>query len=88
MLYPFGDEIIENLDRGFSGSPVDGGSLDRAESLMWLLSLGAYEVMRTMHQAKTCFSERLVQDLSVLKKTLGSVRLPAAKIEKPGKNPQ
>jgi hypothetical protein len=38
-----------------------------------------------MHQSKECFSDRLVQDLSGLKKTLAAVRMPAAKMEKPGK---
>jgi hypothetical protein len=37
-----------------------------------------------MNQAKTCFSERLVQELNGLKKTLATVRTPAAKMEKPG----
>jgi hypothetical protein len=84
VLCSFADEIIENLDQGFSES-VDGGQVERAESLMWFWVLGAYEVVRTMHQAKECFSERLVLDLSGLKKTLATVRMPAAKMEKPGK---
>ena len=85
VLCSFADEIIENLDKGLSGSCVDGGRVERAESLMWFWVLGAYEVVRTMHQAKECFSERLVQDLSGLKKTLATARMPAAKMEKPGK---
>ena len=85
VLCCFGDEIIESLDEGFSVQGIDGGQLERAESLMWFWLLGAYEVVRTMHQAKECFSERLVQDLSSLKKTLAIVRMPAAKMEKPGK---
>ena len=85
VLSSFADEVIENLDKGFSGQCVDGGRVERAESLMWFWSLGAYEVVRTMHQSKECFSDRLVQDLSGLKKTLAAVRMPAAKMEKPGK---
>jgi hypothetical protein len=85
VLFSFADEIIENLDKGFSGQCVDGGRVTRAESLMWFWLLGAYEVVRTMHQAKGCFSKRLIQDLSGLKKTLATVRMPAAKMEKPGK---
>ena len=69
VLCSFADEIIENLDKGFSGQCVDGGRVMRAESLMWFWLLGAYEVVRTLHQAKECFSERLVQDLSGLKKS-------------------
>lgn len=85
VLCSFADEIIENLDKGFSGQCVDGGQVERAESLMWFWLLGAYEVVRTMHQAKACFSERLVQELSGLKKTLATVRMPSAKMEKLGK---
>ena len=85
VLCCFADEIIESLDEGFSVQGIDGGQLERAESLMWFWLLGAYEIVRTMHQAKECFSERLVQDLSSLKKTLAIVRMPAAKMEKPGK---
>jgi hypothetical protein len=85
VLCSFADEIVENLDNGFSGQCVDGRRVERAESLMWFWSLGAYEVVRTMHQAKRCFSVRLVEDLSGLKKTLAAIRMPAAKMEKPGK---
>lgn len=85
VLCSFADEIIENLDSGFSSECIDAGQVGRAESLMWLWLLGAYEVVRTMHQAKECFSERLAQDLGSLKRTLAVVRMPAAKMEKPGK---
>lgn len=87
VLCAFADEIIENLDKGFEGECVDGGRVERAESLMWFWLLGAYEVVRTMHEAKICFNERLIQELSSLKKTLATVRMPAAKMEKPGKKP-
>src|ERR1035441_3545191 len=86
VLCSIADEIIENLDKGFLGESVDGGRVERAESLMWFWSLGAYEVVRTMYQARGCFSERLVQDLGALKKTLATVRMPAAKMEKQGKS--
>ena len=85
VLLAFADEIIENLDRGFSSTVVDGSRVERAESLMWLWMLGAYEVVRTICQAKTCFSERALSDLVQLKKTLSALRMPAAKMEKPGK---
>jgi hypothetical protein len=84
VLCSFGDEIAQNLDKGFSCPCIDGDCIERAESLMWFWLLGAYEVVRTMHQAKICFSERLVQELAPLKKTLASVRMPAAKMEKLG----
>src|ERR1017187_2654646 len=62
VLCSFADEIIGSLDQGFSGECVDGDRVGRAESLMWLWLLGAYEVVRTMHQAKQCFSKKLVAE--------------------------
>jgi hypothetical protein len=85
VLLAIADEITENLDQGFSGTVVDGSRVERAESLMWLWTLGAYEVVRTMCQAKSCFSESALDGLTQLKKTLSTIRMPAAKMEKPGK---
>ena len=84
MLVAIADEIIENLDQGFSITVVNGGKVERAESLMWLWILGAYEVVRTMCQAKNCFSERAFGELIKLKKALSAIRMPAAKMEKQG----
>jgi hypothetical protein len=78
------DEIIENLEDGFSAERVDGDRVERAESLMWLWTLGAYEVVRTMCQSKDCFSSQVFDELQKLKKSLSEVRMPAAKMEKPG----
>jgi len=85
VLLAIADEITENLDQAFSGTVLDGSRLERAESLMWLWTLGAYEVVRTMCQAKGCFSQRALDGLTQLKKTLATVRMPAAKMEKPGR---
>jgi hypothetical protein len=46
--------------------------------------LGAYEVVRTMCQSKACFTQRVFDELHQLKKILSAVRMPAAKMEKPG----
>jgi hypothetical protein len=70
VLLTIADEIIENLDQAFAETIIDGGRLERAESLMWLWTLGAYEVVRTMCQAKDCFSQRVFDELSELKKML------------------
>jgi len=85
VLLSIGAEIIDNLDHAFSGAVINGALTDRAESLMWLWTLGAYEVVRTMCQAKICFSKRAFDELTQLKQKLSSVRMPAAKMEKPGK---
>jgi hypothetical protein len=85
VLLTIANEIIENLDGAFADSVIDGGKLDSAESLFWLWTLGAYEVVRTMCQVKSCFSEKASDELVQLKKTLSTIRMPAAKMEKPGK---
>lgn len=59
--------------------------MERAESLMWLWIIGAYEVVRTMCQARICFSSRAFE-LQRLKRTLSMVRMPAAKMEKAGRD--
>ena len=69
ILCDLADEIVANLDQGFSAEPINGGAIGRADTLMWFWLLGAYEVVRTMHQAKRCFSERLAADLQDLKNT-------------------
>ena len=79
------EEVIENLDRGVSSQSIDGGSVERAESLMWLWLLGAYEIVRTMHQAKYCFNGRVASDIGNLKDLLAEIRMPAAKMEKLGR---
>ena len=84
VLLALADEIIDNLDQGFAGPSIDVGRVARAESLMWLWLLGAYEVVRTMCQSKACFTQHTLDELIKLKKTLAAVRMPAAKMEKSG----
>lgn len=52
VLCSFAQETIESLDQGFASKCIDGKAVERAESLMWLWLFGAYEVVRTMQQAK------------------------------------
>jgi hypothetical protein len=80
-----GREILADLDNAFSGPVIDGGQLERAEMLMWFWTFGAYEVIRTMSQAQTCFAARVSAELNSLKKELAQVRMPAAKMEAVGK---
>lgn len=84
VLFAISDEVIENLDGGFSKQAIDYGRIIRAESLMWLWILGAYEVVRTMCQANACFNQQVLDELIQLKKLLSVVRMPAAKMEKSG----
>ncbi len=85
FLCALAEEIVANLDQGFSVEPINGDVIGRADMLMWFWLLGAYEVVRTMHHAKQCFSERLAADLQDLKEELARARMPAAKMEKPGR---
>jgi len=79
------DEIIENLDNGFSAEVINqGGAIQKASDLMWFWTLGAYEVIRTISQAKDCFSDRFSKRIIDLKKDLSIARMPSAKMEKRG----
>jgi len=82
VLIAVANEVVENLDGGFSGPAVDGGRITRADDLMWLWTLGAYEVIRTMCQAKECFAESVRRELGSLKLELAAARMPAAKMER------
>ncbi len=86
IILSIGDEILALLDQGFSGKTLNkNGTIQRAETLMWLWILGAYEVTRTMCQAKKCFSNTYYNKLLSLKQQLAQARMPAAKMEKAGK---
>jgi hypothetical protein len=85
-LMQVASEIEEALDLGFGSELVHGGLVGRADTLMWLWILGAYEVVRTMCQSPDCFSEQALTRFKSLKKSLAVVRMPAAKMEPQGKN--
>lgn len=85
VLLLLSDEIIDNLDNGFIGSTIKAGFIDRASTLSWLWTLGAYEVIRTISQAKECFSDSFIEKVNSLKKQLAIVRMPNAKMEEQGK---
>jgi hypothetical protein len=80
------EEIIKELDLAYQDteSPLPDHVI-RAEKLSWLWILGAYEVVRTMSQAKQCFSERAQIALGGIKKELSKVRMPSAKMEQQGR---
>ena len=78
------DEIIDYLDNGFGTSVINGGLIEKASTLLWFWTLGAYEMVRTISQAKVCFSDNFNSQILILKKELAKVRMPAAKMEKQG----
>lgn len=83
VLLSIAQEITGQLDACAAG---EGGSSHaartRASDLMWLWTLGAYEVVRTMCQSQRCFSERFYRSLSGLKVDLERVRVPNTKLER------
>ncbi|KYF78153.1 hypothetical protein BE11_13595 [Sorangium cellulosum] len=83
VLLSIAREIHEELDACASS---EGGfsheARTRASDLMWLWTLGAYEVIRTMCQAQRCFSERFYRAISSLKVDLERVRVPNTKLER------
>jgi hypothetical protein len=85
LLLNLSDEILENLDKGF-GDKIDTKLIGDASSWTWFWTLGAYEIVRTISQAKECFSEKFITKINELKKQLAVVRMPSSKMEEPGKN--
>jgi hypothetical protein len=84
VLVGITDEVVGHLDDGFSGEIVNGAQIERASSLMWLWSLAAYEVVRTICAVPECFSQPAQNRFKILKGHLADVRMPAAKMEKRG----
>jgi hypothetical protein len=85
VLLSLSDEIIDNLDKGLAGPIIKGDFVDRASTLLWLWTLGAYEVIRTISQATESFSDPFIGTVNDLKKRLAIVRMPNAKMEEQGK---
>jgi hypothetical protein len=79
------DEIRSLLDASLANPGIvksDSGM--RAYGLFWLWLLGAYEVVRTMSQARSCFVPSVSEKLRVMKKGLAKLRIPFAKQEYAG----
>lgn len=60
---------------------MNAGAVGEADVDMWFWTLGAYEVVRTMSQAKKCFSESAMIRINETKKHFARARMPAAKME-------
>lgn len=81
VLETLAAEILAHLD-ACDEHGLPAASRRRASDLMWLWTLGAYEVARTMSQAHTCFAPRLLRELSRLKSELEQVRVANTKMER------
>jgi hypothetical protein len=73
VLLAIADEIVGHLD---------AATRSRASDLMWLWTLGAYEVVRTMCQARDCFAPEFYRGLADLKLELERVRVASTKMER------
>lgn len=82
VLLSLSHEIVGALDACVSGDAGPSSPRKRASDLMWLWTLGAYEVVRTMCQAQGCFSDPLARALADLKIDLERVRVPSTKMER------
>lgn len=78
VLLTIAAEILDNLD----ASDTQAHPRTRASDLMWLWTLGAYEVLRTMCQAEPCFAPDFYRRIAALKVDLERVRVPTTKMEK------
>lgn len=85
-LSTLGREILALLNSSIAEGSADPQASNRAYGMFWLWLLGAYEVTRTMCQAKSCFTAELSTKLIALKKPLSKLRMPFAKQEYKGEN--
>ena len=81
-LLTVGDEIQELIAAAVTGpATVDATTLNQAYARLWLWVLGAYEVLRTMSQARGCFTEELAALVTSDKRYLSRLRMPLSKQE-------
>lgn len=85
ILRDLATRLLAELDRSIAPGEVDGQGFQRAYAMFWLWVLGAYEVVRTMSQARSCFSERFASEVTGFKKRIAKLRMPFAKQEYTGR---
>lgn len=61
---------------------LDAAARPRASDLMWLWTLGAYELVRTICQAHACFAPRFHRAAADLRIDLERVRVASTKMER------
>ena len=85
FLNRYSKEIFNDLEAAMRvDSTVDCTDFNNIWGKIWLWILGSYEIVRTMDQYKSCFSERLHPLIKETKSTLADLRIPMAKQEKRG----
>ena len=77
--------ILVELDSLFyedkNSLKIDGQKFNEIYGLFWLWILGAYEIVRTMCQRKSCFKEEVYDKLDIYKRKISAIRMPFAKQE-------
>jgi hypothetical protein len=80
-LTEFGEETIALIDQSLKDLPaVDPTPAAKAIKNIWLWTLAAYEVTRTLHQRKEIFTQNTACQLGQLKRQLSTLRMPMAKL--------
>lgn len=81
-----GQAINKQLDTMLATEDVVDGDINEVYGQFWLWVIGSYEIIRTMSQAKKCFSTNLNTSLASVKANLSKIRMPFAKQEYKGKS--
>jgi hypothetical protein len=77
-------EIRAHLNAAIADAGANTERLDAADGLFWMWVLGAYEVTRTVGQAKDCFSPSAHSRIVTFKRHIAGLRIPFAKQEYAG----
>jgi hypothetical protein len=78
-------QILDAMDSSIKVGTVEFTGFGRAHWGFWLWTLGAFEVVRTMKQARACLSAELNEKIVRLQRQLVEIRVPFAKQEIAGK---
>lgn len=86
VIRSLGNEICGILDASFilnsDGSKhLDGNQLRNIWGKFWLWIIGSYEIVRTVSQAKGCFTEEVSDRFDCFKRKIAKLRIPFAKQE-------
>jgi hypothetical protein len=81
IVSELGAKIERLLDEAITASAVDGTLFQQIYGDFWLWVLGAYEIVRTMSQAKVSFTPDTIGRINVYKRKLAALRIPFAKQE-------
>lgn len=76
-----GQDLLSHLDRSLAVPGQIEGPHEEFYGNLWLWVLAAYEVVRTMAQARHCFSRDAHARILAYKRTLATLRIPFAKQE-------